>query len=290
MKFVSDGDWSIFCAIQLPSVASRNLLFTTMFDLLHEAHSSAHKRKQPEDHWEHVRSELRKLVAADRDSAENSRVFNAVETFEHHFVDASLQQKRRRTDFWAGRFGAAPAAPAAAHSPIARGHGRGWLRPWTSAIPRRHGPPAPSFATVLQPPPKRPVRELGLHCPLQSRGPTGWAEPCCRAERDRLGRLKVRPERAPGPASARAGGQQWGRAPFRPWPVAAVTAARCAVQLVRARRRPGIVPRARARPRPAAGPGFMFGLGVEPSFPFRFAINNSVIILFYNNIDLLIQH
>ena len=68
-----------------------------MFDLLHEAHSASGKRKIHDGHWEHVRSELRKLVAADKDAAENARVFSAVETFEHHFVDASLHQKRRRT-------------------------------------------------------------------------------------------------------------------------------------------------------------------------------------------------
>ncbi len=69
-----------------------------MFDLLHEAQAAASKRKLQDTHWEHIRSELRKLVAADKDAAENARVFSAVETFEHHFVDASLQQKRRRTD------------------------------------------------------------------------------------------------------------------------------------------------------------------------------------------------
>jgi hypothetical protein len=70
-----------------------------MFDLLHEANSTASsKRKTYETHWEHVRSELRKLVAADKDTVENARVFSAVETFEHHYVDASLKMKRRKME------------------------------------------------------------------------------------------------------------------------------------------------------------------------------------------------
>ena len=71
-----------------------------MFDLLHEAQAASNKRKLGSSHWDHVRAELRKLVAADQDAAENARVFHAVETFEHSFVDgsASLQNKRRRID------------------------------------------------------------------------------------------------------------------------------------------------------------------------------------------------
>jgi hypothetical protein len=70
-----------------------------MFDLLHEAQAASNKRKLGTSHWEHVRVELRKLVAADQDAAENARVFHAVETFEHSFVDGSASlHKRRRTD------------------------------------------------------------------------------------------------------------------------------------------------------------------------------------------------